>query len=88
MAGQLRAVCCVALGGSGRAGKKYLVPASGSQEDGQTAHQITASMETLVGQLLYSFSTLNEMGQQEAIRRVDELTEVPKYQRKNSLNKK
>ena len=26
-------------GGSGRAGKRYLVPASGSQEDGQTAHQ-------------------------------------------------
>ena len=26
-------------GGSGRAGKRYLVPASGSQEDGQTAYQ-------------------------------------------------
>ena len=48
---------------------------------------IEASMGTSVGQLLYSFSSLNEIGQQEAIRRVDELTEVPKYQRKNSLNK-
>lgn len=44
---------------------------------------IRASMETSVGQLLYSFSNLNEMGQKEAIRRVDELTEVPKYQRKD-----
>lgn len=38
-AGQLRAVCCVALGGSGRAGRRSLVPASGGQENGQTAHQ-------------------------------------------------
>ncbi|OUO35685.1 helix-turn-helix transcriptional regulator [Flavonifractor sp. An306] len=49
---------------------------------------IQISMETVVGQLIYSFSNLNEIGQQEAVRRVDELTEVPKYQRKNSLNNK
>ena len=37
--GGSRAVCCVALGGSGRAGRRSLVPASGGQENGQTAHQ-------------------------------------------------
>ena len=41
---------------------------------------IRVSMETVTGQLLYSFSNLNKMGQKEAIRRIDELTEVPKYQ--------
>lgn len=48
---------------------------------------INASMETPVGQLLYSFSNLNETGQKEAIRRVDELTEVPRYQRNDSEKK-
>ena len=48
---------------------------------------IQASIETMAGQLLYSFSNLNEMGQREAIRRVEELNEVPKYQCKGSVNK-
>ena len=37
--GSSRAARCVSLGGFGRAGGRYLVPASGSQEDGQTGRQ-------------------------------------------------
>lgn len=43
---------------------------------------IRVSMETAAGELLYSFSSLNEIGQQEAVRRINELSEIPKYQRK------
>ena len=50
--------------------------------DGQFIH---VSMETAMGKLLYSFSVLNELGQQEALRRIDELTEIPKYQRHEPL---
>ena len=44
--GGSRAARCVSLGGSGRAGRRSLVPASGGQEDSQTGHR-RATVRTL-----------------------------------------
>lgn len=40
--------------------------------------------ELLYNRLFQSFFKLNDSGQQEAVKRVEELTEVPKYQRETS----
>lgn len=55
---------------------------SGDIEDNMDVWFKNQNSETLEEKLALYFDKLNEEGQQKAIERVEELTEIPKYQRK------
>lgn len=55
---------------------------SGDIEDNMDVWFRNQNSETLEEKLALYFDKLNEEGQQKAIERVEELTEIPKYQRK------